>query len=134
MTYGTTCAPDAGQQFNAAECDAEARLEQPRVGDAYKCVTEQACNPIVPCLSVMVGTLGTELCQRAASCGTPCQPAESGFSSLEDFINVREPILRPSLVAVRRRCIAETSCERFVACNDALDYLWNISWHNYSGT
>jgi hypothetical protein len=134
-TFDSMCAPDVGEKFSEAYCDAQARLEQPRFADDYKCITDQACHPTVACLTPSEpGTLGTETCRRAASCGKPCRPAQADYSSDEDYLNAMESRLRPSIVAVARQCIAEATCEKFIACNDALGYLWQLSWHNYSGT
>jgi hypothetical protein len=132
-TWGSTCAPDVEQKFVDAQCNYESRVKQPRFGDEYECATPQ-CDQAASCFTQpAAGTLGTETCERAASCGVPCRPAQPGFSSDEDYMNSIEGSLRPSLASLARRCAKEETCAKFEACKEAFDYLWQLAWHEYSG-
>jgi len=129
------CAGVSVREFVDAVCDAEARLEQPRLAEEYGCDADLRCPPAAPeCpASPGDGTLGTQTCQRAASCGAPCPVPSVGFPGRENFLNAKEGRLRTSLVQAARQCLAEATCENFNACNEALGYLWDLASHNYSG-
>ncbi|HKY35336.1 MAG TPA: hypothetical protein VJN18_05315 [Polyangiaceae bacterium] len=117
------------QKFEEALCNYQARLFQPRFGDEYRCVLERGCEGAAECFSAAgpPGMLGTETCERSESCQLDCRPSD------QEYLNKVEDSLRPSLVDLARRCNSEPTCAEFEACNDALNYLWQLTWHEYSG-
>jgi hypothetical protein len=134
LAFNAACV-DVEQKFIDAQCNYEARLMQPKHGAQFECALERGCDKASECFVVPApGTLGSETCRRSAACGVPCRAAEAGFSSDEDYLNGVEGSLRPSLVALARRCVTEPTCAEFKACNESLEYLWQLAWHQYSGT
>jgi hypothetical protein len=134
LAFGTTCT-EAGQQYVDARCNFEARVMQPSFGEQYSCVLERGCEHAQECFSPreQPGTLGTETCERSAACQVECRPGDGTYASDEAYLNSLEASLRPSLVDLTRRCVNEPTCAEFTACNDALWYLWQLTWHEFSG-
>lgn len=128
LGFGTTCT-EAGQQYVDARCNYEARVLQPSFGDEFRCALDRGCEHAAECFSALgqPGTLGIETCERSASCQLDCRLSD------QEYLNSVESALRPSLVALARRCNSEPTCAEFQACNDALNYLWQLTWHEYSG-
>ena len=124
----------ASQKYLDARCDQEARLQQPRFAKEYECALAHECDldGAAHCLThPEAGTIGTLICERAEACRNACRAGDDQTLSDEAFINSFEGKLRPSLVAIAKRCAAEQECDKFIACKSALDDLWWLEQHNY---
>jgi hypothetical protein len=114
-----TCSPD---DYDGSFCNYVARTMQPSKIKYFECRLGNACDDAACAEPASAGALGTEYCDRAQQCGTPCRESDP------IFLNSIEQSLRPELARSLRQCIAEDTCSVFKACAAAHEALWQLAW------
>jgi hypothetical protein len=113
------CSPEASVDLTSAVVNFYGRSIRHEYAAVFECALAKGCDAFEECDTYPTnGSVGTALCARQKACGTPCSAL--GDTSMAEYINTLESVLRPALVTELARCARETDCAAATACWAAL--------------